>query len=100
MAELAAVPHATDDEDEHARRQDRLQRVESLMEPLPFDAAAARAYGRVCGTRLLGRKPCGVRAIDLLIASVALAHGRSLFTRNTGTTSITWASPSVPIWIR
>lgn len=83
LAELAAGPHATDDEDERARRQDRLQRVESLMEPLPFDAAAARAYGRVyAATRSLGRKPRGARAIDLLIASVALAHGLPLFTRN------------------
>jgi predicted nucleic acid-binding protein len=83
LAELAAGPHATDDEDERARRQDRLQRVESLMEPLPFDAAAARAYGRVyTATRSLGRKPRGARAIDLLIASVALAQGLPLFTRN------------------
>lgn len=83
MAELAAGPHATDDEEERARRQDRLQRVESLMEPLPFDAAAARAYGRVyAATRSSGRKPRGARAIDLLIASVALANGLPLYTRN------------------
>jgi len=83
LAELAAGPHATEDEDERARRQDRLQRVESLMEPLPFDAAAARAYGRVYAvTRTLGRKPRGARAIDLLIAAVALANGLPLFTRN------------------
>ena len=83
MAELAAGPHATNDEDERARRQDRLQRVESLMEPLPFDAAAARAYGRIyAATQSLGRKPRGARAIDLLIAAVALANGLPLFTRN------------------
>ncbi len=83
MAELAAGPHATDDDDERARRQDRLQRVESLMDPLPFDAAAARAYGRVyAATRSLGRKPRGARAIDLLIASVAIAQSLPLFTRN------------------
>lgn len=83
LAELAAGPHATDDEDERARRQDRLQRVESLMEPLPFDAAAARAYGRVyAATRALGRKARGARTVDLLIAAVALANGLPLFTRN------------------
>lgn len=83
MAELAGGPHATDDDGERARRQDRLQRVESLMDPLPFDAAAARAYGRVyAATQSLGRKPRGARAIDLLIASVAIAQGLPLFTRN------------------
>ncbi len=83
LAELAAGPHATDDDDERARRQDRLQRIESLVESLPFDAAAARAYGRVyAATRSAGRKPRGARVVDLLIASVALAHGLPLFTRN------------------
>jgi predicted nucleic acid-binding protein len=43
MAELAAGPHATDDADERARRQDRLQRAEAAFDPLPFDADASRA---------------------------------------------------------
>ncbi|HVL03343.1 MAG TPA: PIN domain-containing protein, partial [Acidimicrobiales bacterium] len=47
MAELAAGPHATTDADERARRQDRLQRAEAAFDPLPFDAEAARAYGRL-----------------------------------------------------
>jgi predicted nucleic acid-binding protein len=83
LAELAAGPLATDDEQERARRQDRLQRVEALMEPLPFDAAAARAYGRVyAATRAAARKPRGARAVDLMIAAVALAHELPLFTFN------------------
>lgn len=85
LAELAAGPLATDDEDERARRQDRLQRVETLLDPLPFDAAAARAYGRVyAATRAAQRKPRGARAVDLMIAAVALAHELPLFTRNPG----------------
>ena len=84
LAELAAGPHATDDEDERARRQDRLQRVEALLDPLPFDAAAARAYARVyAATRTADRKPRGARVVDLMIAAVALANGLPLFTRNT-----------------
>lgn len=84
LAELAAGPHATDDDDERARRQDRLQRVEALLDPLPFDAAAARAYARVfAATRSADRKPRGARAVDLKIAAVALANGLPLFTRNT-----------------
>jgi predicted nucleic acid-binding protein len=43
LAELAAGPHATDDAEERARRQDRLQRVEALLDPLSFDAAPAAA---------------------------------------------------------
>lgn len=83
LAELAAGPHATDDEAERARRQDRLQRVETLLDPLPFDDEAARAYGRVyAATRASERKPRGSRAVDLLIASVALANDLPLFTRN------------------
>lgn len=83
LAELAAGPHATDDEDERARRQDRLQRVEALLDPLPFDAAAARAYGRIyAATRTRRRKPRGARAVDLMIAAVALANDLRLFTCN------------------
>lgn len=85
LAELAAGPLATDDEGERARRQDRLQRVETLLDPLPFDAPAARAYGRVyAATRAADRKPRGARAIDLMIAAVALANDLPLFTRNPG----------------
>lgn len=46
LAELAAGPLATDDPVEQARRQDRLQRAEATFDPLPFDVASARAYGR------------------------------------------------------
>ena len=83
LAELAAGPHATDDRDERARRQDLLQRIESSIEPLPFDAAAARAYGRIYSATLAaGRKARGARAVDLMIAAVALANELPLITRN------------------
>ena len=83
LAGLAAGPHATDDPEERARRQDRLQRIEALLDPLPFDAAAARAYGLVyAAARAQERKPRGARAVDLLIAATALANDLPLFTRN------------------
>lgn len=83
LAELAAGPHATDDEAERARRQDRLQRVETLLDPLPFDDRAARAYGRVyAATRASDRTPRGPRTVDLLIAAIALASELPLYTRN------------------
>ena len=48
LAELSAGPSATTDESERAQRQDRLQRTEATVDPMPFDIEAARAYGRVC----------------------------------------------------
>lgn len=83
MAELAAGPHATTDADVRGRRQDRLQRAEAAFDPLPFDGDAARAYGRIFATVVAtGRKARGARAVDLLIAATALAHGLPLYTRN------------------
>ena len=83
MAELAAGPHATKDPSERAARQDRLQRAEATFDPLPFDAGVARAYGRVyAAVAASGRKARGARAVDLLIASTALAAGLPLYTRN------------------
>lgn len=82
LAELAAGPHATDDEDERARRLDRLQWAAATWDPLPFDAEAARAYGRVfAATRSAGRTGRS-RLADLLIASTAVANGFTMYTRN------------------
>lgn len=82
LAELAAGPHAVADPAERARRQRRLQEVEATYDPLPFDAAAARAYGRIyAAVRAAGRSSRG-RTSDLYIAAVALAHGLPLYTRN------------------
>ena len=83
LAELAAGPHATDNPDERARRQDRLQRTEAVFDPLPFDAEAARSYGRIyAAVAAAGRKARGPRAVDLLIAATAHASSLSLYTRN------------------
>jgi predicted nucleic acid-binding protein len=82
LAELAAGPHATEDPAERAVRQTRLQWAESVFEPLPFDDDAARCYGVVYAlVRAHGRKPRG-RLADLMIASIALANGLTLLTRN------------------
>ena len=83
LAELAAGPNATDDLVERSRRQDRVQRVEAAFDPIPFGVDAARAYGRVfAAVASSGRKPRGARAVDMLIASVAVAEGLPLYTRN------------------
>src|SRR5919106_2758002 len=84
LAELAAGPHSTDEDDERARRQDRLQWAAATWDPLPFDADAARAYGRVfAATRAAGRSSRS-RLADLLIAATAAASGLDLYTRNPG----------------
>jgi len=83
LAELAAGPHATQDPDERGRRQDLLQRAEAVFDALPFDAKAAGAYGRVFTVvAASGQKARGRRAVDLLIAAVALSGDLPLYTRN------------------
>ncbi len=51
--------------------------------PLPFDADAARAYGRIyAAVTAVGRKARGARAVDLMIAAVACSVELPLYTRN------------------
>lgn len=82
LAEISVGPLVTDDGHERAARQARLQEVESVFEPLPFDAAAARAFGGVATSlRRSGRKPAA-RAFDALIAATAIANRLPLYTCN------------------
>lgn len=82
LAELAAGPHATSDEQERARRQDRLQWAAATWDPLPFDAEAARIYGRVFAAAKAAGRTSRSRLADLLIAASAAANGLPLYTRN------------------
>jgi predicted nucleic acid-binding protein len=82
LAELAAGPHASHDEQERARRQDRLQWAATTWDPLPFDAAAARMYGLVFAATKHSGRSSPARLADLLIASTAAANGLPLYTRN------------------
>jgi hypothetical protein len=82
LAELAAGPHATQDTHERARRQDRLQWAISTWDPLPFDAEAARAYGRMFAAARAAGQSSRARLADLLIASTAAANSLPLYTRN------------------
>jgi len=82
LAELSVGPLVAADDEERAARQARLQETESVFEPLPFDAAAARAFGRVAASlRRAGRKP-SARAFDALIAATAIANQLPLYTCN------------------
>lgn len=82
LAELSVGPLVTDDEQERAARLAHLQQAESDFDAIPFDATAARAFGRVAASlRRAGRKPAA-RAYDALIASIAIAEDLPLYTCN------------------
>src|ERR1700730_18214748 len=79
LAELSVGPLVTDDPAERAGRQARLQQAEADFDPLPFDAAAARAFGRVATSlRSAGRK-VNARSFDAMIAATAMAAELPLY---------------------
>lgn len=81
-AELTAGPLLAKTPIEAARRQARLQEVEMVLEPIPFDAAAVRSYGLIVAAVVSeGRKPRS-RLANLLIAATAHANGLDLYSRN------------------
>jgi predicted nucleic acid-binding protein len=82
LAELSVGPLLAKDEQERAARQAHLQQAEADFNPLPFDAAAARAFGRVAASlRRAGRKSTA-RSYDAMIAATALANDLPLYTCN------------------
>jgi tRNA(fMet)-specific endonuclease VapC len=82
LAELSVGPLVARTEPERAARQAHLQQAEADFDPLPFDAAAARAFGQVAASlRQAGRKPAA-RSYDAMIAAVAVANGLPLYTCN------------------
>jgi tRNA(fMet)-specific endonuclease VapC len=82
LAELSVGPLVARDPGEQAARQVRLQEVENAFDPLPFDAAAARAFGRIAaGLRQDGRR-VQARAFDALIAATAMASDLPIYTCN------------------
>ncbi len=82
LAELAVGPLVAVEEAEKARRQAHLQQAEADFVPLPFDAAAARAFGGVAASlRRAGRKTAA-RAYDAMIAAIALANDLPIYTCN------------------
>ncbi len=82
LAELSVGPLVTDDPLERAARQARLQETEAAFDPLPFDASAARAFGRVSSALRRAGREVRPRALDALIASVAVANDLPLYTCN------------------
>jgi toxin FitB len=84
LAELHFGVSIAQDDDERARRAQRLGVVEATFEPLPIDAAVAREWGRLAAAvSARGGRPRR-RAIDLAIAATANVHGVPLLTRDAG----------------
>jgi predicted nucleic acid-binding protein len=82
LAELSVGPLLAQDERERAARQAHLQQAEADFCPLPFDASAARAFGRVAASlRRAGRKTAA-RTYDAMIAATAIANELPLYTCN------------------
>ena len=82
LAELSVGLLVAGSGGERAARQAHLQQAESDSDVLPFDAIAARAFGRVAASlRESGRKPAA-RSFDAMIAATALAHGLPVYTCN------------------
>jgi predicted nucleic acid-binding protein len=82
LAELSVGPLVASTDHERAARQAHVQQAEADFEPLPFDANAARSFGRVAaGLRRAGRKPAA-RAYDAMIAAIAVSNDLPLHTCN------------------
>lgn len=84
LAELSVGPLITQDEQERAARQAHLQQAEADFHPLPFDAAAARTFGRVAASLRRGGRKTAARAYDAMIAATAIANDLPLYTCNPG----------------
>src|SRR5258708_34139788 len=80
LAELTVGPLVAATDEERAARQAHVQQAEADFDPLPFDAAAARAFGGVAASlRRAGRKPAP-RAYDAMIAATATSSDLPIYT--------------------
>jgi len=82
LAELSVGPLVASTPSEQAIRQLRLQQAEADFDPIPFDAAAARAFGRVAASLHRSGRKVRARAYDAMIAAIALSNDLPLFTCN------------------
>ena len=82
LAELHFGVLVTDDATKRAQRLARLAEIVRAFVPVPVDSAVAASYGQLAAaTRRAGRK-AQTRAMDLMIAATAHAHGARLATAN------------------
>jgi tRNA(fMet)-specific endonuclease VapC len=80
LAELSVGPLVARDANDRAARQAHLQQAETDFSPLPFDATAARAFGRVAASLRQAGRTTTARTYDAMIAATALANGLPVYT--------------------
>jgi len=84
LAELSVGPLVATNRKERAARQAVPQWAEADFHPIPFDADAARAFGRVAASLQAAGRTVRSRSYDAMIAAVAVANELPLFTVNPG----------------
>jgi toxin FitB len=82
LAELHFGVLLARDDDERARRAQRLGVVEATFEPLPIDAQVAREWGRLSAADAARGGQPRRRPVDLAIAATANVAGVPLLTHN------------------
>ena len=84
LAELSVGPLVAKSRVERAARQALLQQAEADFDAIPFDDAAARAFGRVAASMRRAGRQVRARSYEAMIAAIALAHDMPLYTCNPG----------------
>jgi predicted nucleic acid-binding protein len=84
LAELSVGPLVATSDVERAARQAHVQQAEAAFDPLPFDAAAARSFGRVAASLRRAGRTSSARTYDAMIAAVCLANDLPIHTCNPG----------------
>ena len=82
LAELTLGPLMATSAEERAARPAHLQQAESDFDALPFDANAARAFGRVAASLRQSGWKTTARSYDAMIAATAMAHALPVYTCN------------------
>lgn len=82
LAELSVGPLVAATDEERAARQAHVQQAEADFDPLPFDAAAARSFGRVAASLRRAGRRSSARAYDAMIAAICVANELPIHTCN------------------
>ena len=85
---MTVGPLVAKSDDERAARQAHRQQADSDFDALPFDASAARAFGRVAASSRQLRRKTQARAYDAMVAATALAKALPIYTCNPDAFSI------------